>query len=314
MHDDFSFARFSLLLRVRDGILLPTYKGSVFRGGFGWAFRKVVCTIKRSNCADCPLNEACVYAYVFETRPPAGSDVLRNYRTIPRPFVIEPPLDTRRVYESGDEMGLNLVLIGRAIEYLPYFIYTFDELGNVGIGKGRGRYELEEVRDIRSGDVVYRGDKKTFERNFRPTTAAELSEDRDEWVGSVGLSFITPLRITMNGDLVVNLEFHYLIRSLLRRVSTLSYFHCNKRLELDFRRLIEKAERVRVAVNEMKWFDWERYSTRQNARMQMGGLVGRIVFEGNIGEFLPLLRLGAMIHAGKGTSFGLGKYEIKEGR
>ncbi len=31
----------------------------------------------------------------------------------------------------------------------------------------------------------------------------------------------------------------------------------------------------------------------------------------NIGEFMVLPRLGSMIHAGKGTSFGLGRYGIK---
>ena len=313
MFDGFFFARFSFHIRTRDRLVFPPYKGSTFRGGFGWAFKRVVCTIKRRKCEDCLLAPECVYTYVFETRPPAGSDVLRNYRSIPRPFVIEPPIDTTRVYKPDEQISFNLVLIGRAVKYLPYFIYTFDDLGKTGIGKGRGRYELAEVRDagIDVKDTIYRGDKKTLERNYRTVTAEELARPEDADANSVGLEFLTPLRLTMNNDLVVNLEFHHLVRSLLRRISTLSYFHCNTRFEIDFRGLIERAEKVRVVANEMRWFDWERYSARQVVRMKMGGLVGRIDFEGDLGEFMPLLRIGEVIHAGKGTSFGLGRYVIR---
>ena len=44
--------------------------------------------------------------------------------------------------------------------------------------------------------------------------------------------------------------------------------------------------------------------------MKMGGLIGKISFKGNLEEFMPLIQLGEFIHAGKGTSFGLGRYEL----
>jgi CRISPR/Cas system endoribonuclease Cas6 (RAMP superfamily) len=44
--------------------------------------------------------------------------------------------------------------------------------------------------------------------------------------------------------------------------------------------------------------------------MQLGGLVGRVAFEGPLGLFVPLLRLGEVTHAGKATSFGLGQYRM----
>lgn len=44
--------------------------------------------------------------------------------------------------------------------------------------------------------------------------------------------------------------------------------------------------------------------------MKMGGFIGSITFEGGLESFLPFLLVGEYIHVGKGTSFGLGKYEI----
>ena len=44
--------------------------------------------------------------------------------------------------------------------------------------------------------------------------------------------------------------------------------------------------------------------------MMMGGFIGPITFEGDFEVFLPFLLPGEYLHVGKGTSFGLGKYEI----
>ena len=44
--------------------------------------------------------------------------------------------------------------------------------------------------------------------------------------------------------------------------------------------------------------------------MKMGGFVGKVEYKGDLSEFIPLLRLGEVIHVGKGIVFGLGRYEI----
>jgi len=33
--------------------------------------------------------------------------------------------------------------------------------------------------------------------------------------------------------------------------------------------------------------------------------------EGEFAEFMPFIKLGELLHMGKGTVYGLGKYEIK---
>ena len=137
--------KFQLHIEARQPIILPPYKGATLRGGFGNAFKKVVCALKVKECSDCILKEQCVYSYVFETPPPNGAIVMRKYRAVPHPFIIEPPPEKRMGYKPGDELTFGLTLIGKAIDYLPYFIYTFDELGNIGIGKGRGKYTLKTV-------------------------------------------------------------------------------------------------------------------------------------------------------------------------
>jgi CRISPR-associated endoribonuclease Cas6 len=307
-------AQLDFTLKALEPLILPPYKGSTLRGGFGAAFRRIVCVIRDKECSDCLLKGKCVYSYIFETPPPADTTVMRKYEAAPHPFVIEPPFERKRVYRPGEDLLFGLVLIGRAIDYLPYFIYTFDELGKTGIGKGRGEFELSSVAS--EGKTVYDATRKTLSR----VNALELPLD-----GKVGhgrkktrltLSFLTPTRISYSGSLTLDIEFHMIIRNLLRRISLLSYFHGSSSSlpPFDFKGTIEKAKAVDTVDKSLRWYDWERYSSRQEQRINMGGFVGEITFEGNFAPFVPLVKAGEVLHVGKGTAFGLGRYEVRRTR
>lgn len=126
--------------------------------------------------------------------------------------------------------------------------------------------------------------------------------------------FITPLRMKYNRDLVVKPEFHIIIRNLLRRLSLLGYFHCDgQRPQWNHVDIINHAEKITIESSALKWFDWERYSSRQDTRMKLGGLIGKITYYGNIEPFMPFIQAGEILHIGKNTSFGLGKYLIEKG-
>jgi CRISPR-associated endoribonuclease Cas6 len=321
------YKQFIFRLNTRESIVLPAYKGSTLRGGFGHAFRRVVCAIKDKECPNCLLKEKCVYSYVFETPPPSDTKVMRKYKSAPHPFIIEPPYERKRVYKPSDEINFGLILIGKAIDYLPYFIYTFDELGRIGIGKGKARYELEEVSC--DGKTIYDSETKTLKlfvtstilipplargdkEGFTSPTLEKGGEVGFDLSKTIKLSFLTPTRILYDGHLTLDLEFHILIRTLLRRLSLLSYFHCGgDPWGFDFKEIIEMAKEVKVKEKDLRWYDWERYSGRQETRLKMGGFVGNITFEGNIQPFMSLIKAGEILHVGKGTAFGLGKYRIE---
>lgn len=311
------YQKFSLTLQAVDPLILPLYKGSTFRGGFGNAFRQVVCALKKKDCKDCLLKTRCVYAYVFETSPAENTEIMgmNKYEKIPHPFIIEPEDDRERIYKPDALLGFNLILLGKAIEYLPYFIYTFEELGKIGIGKGRGKYNLVKIEGIKANDegertIVYLSKDKTI----KPIKAEELNLPNEIEFGTdkesaIRLKFSSPARIQYKRELTADLEFHILITSLLRRICLINYFHCEgKEPPWDHRQIIAGAGNVSIADNRLKWWDWERYSSRQQTRMKMGGLVGEITYKGNLIPFMPILKAGEILHVGKGTSFGLGKY------
>ncbi|GAB5046954.1 CRISPR system precrRNA processing endoribonuclease RAMP protein Cas6 [Thermodesulfovibrio sp. TK110] len=283
-------------IKAETEIKLPDFKGSAFRGGFGNVFRQITCVLKRYNCVECPLKAKCIYAYVFETVSDGTADFfnMHKYEKVPHPFVFEPPLNRKKIFQTEEELNFRVILIGNAIQYAPYFAFTFKELGNLGIGKNMGKFSISKILST---------NEKTI--SLQPQEMSKRSFTK------LSLNILTPIRIKYERTLVQRLDFHILIRSLIRRLTLLYYFHCGKQPpQLDVKSLIEKAKKVKILNDNTRWYDWERYSSRQNTRMKLGGVIGEITYEGEIIPFMPFVKAGEILHVGKGTSFGLGKYEI----
>ena len=99
-------ARYRFTLEALDPIHLPPFKGSALRGGFGHTLKRLVCYHSGADCKGCRLGNDCVYGYLFETSPPGDAQVLSTHQAIPRPFVIQPPLDRRTTFEPGQQLDL----------------------------------------------------------------------------------------------------------------------------------------------------------------------------------------------------------------
>ena len=303
------FGRYEFTCRLETDAELPYYKGSTFRGVFGRALKQVVCALKRQECNDCMLRQKCVYATVFEPPPPGNAKDSRMAAP-PHPFVIEPPLTIKTHYPAGSSFDFSLLLMGEANNYLPYFIYAFDQMGKIGIGKklndGRGRFVLETVRS--NDAVIYTSDSQKLNMNGNlKKLVLEPPENLPDPTLRLKLTLETPLRLKFDNRLQAALPFHVLVRAMLRRVSSLMNAFGDGEPALDYPGLVKRAEAVQIADNHLSWYDWERYSFRQDEKMLMGGMAGSVTYEGSIGEFLPLFEFCEQVHLGKQTTFGLGK-------
>ena len=305
--------KFRFSIRLRSLTVLPPYKGGVFRGAFGNSFRKAVCALKKiSDCSACILKRQCIYMAVFSPPPPKGSKDAAKYRYAPPPYILNPPLDNREVFRPGDRLTFSLVLMGSAVDAIPYFIYSFIEMGKKGLGRERGKYDLEkvEVSEDEQYKLVY--DSKTETLKDYGNTLHTSSPTDCINVENLSLKFLTPLRLKEKNSLVTELNFEFLFQRLLHRLELLSLFYGKNGPVKAPKDLLSQALDIKVKQNNLHWYEWERYSSRQKELMKLGGLRGEIEFEGNLTPFMPYLKLGEAANIGQGTSFGLGRYEITE--
>lgn len=286
-------------------------KGNVLRGALGMMLREIAATQPA---------ELQLYRDVFEPEPPPGSAQLSNLQAIPRPFVIEPSLSERTVYQPGEEVVFDVVLIGKAIEFRPYFDLAFDLLASRGFGLNRARVRLTQVDQLdverRVTQCVHRfgPDGRTI------ATAANLPPIRSESLAplpdSVKLTvhFLTPAHLVFEEHAVEpeQFEFHHLLKRLRDRINALATFYCGGPLPLDFAGIGQRAEAVRTTRRALRWEARARTSSRTGQRHDIGGFIGECQFEGELNEFLPLLQLGQYTHVGKHAAWGNGLLRIAE--
>jgi len=302
--------KYSFKCELLSDAILPPYKGSTFRGAFGVALKKVVCAVREKDCSFCLLKERCIYARIFEAKAGTGGPHSR-IAAPPHPYLIEPPLAATVNYAAGDEFNFNLLLFGEANDFLPYFVYAFESMGEQGIGKKMGEHRARFIlKDVEmNGTAIYNAAR----RKLAPLKVENLTLCPVAPSGSAGrltLTFQTPLRLKSDNRFAEELTFELLVRAMLRRISSLFSSYGNGEPALDYRGLVANARQVSSSEKDLNWIDWERYSARQDKMLMMGGIMGSITFQGVPAEYLPLFELCKTLHIGKQTSFGLGLYDF----
>jgi len=312
-------------------------KANMLRGGFGHAFRRLCCVPQCRDTKNCPLSNLCPYKAVFEPSPPPGADRLSKNQDIPRPFVFRAPQTQQTRFETGERFEFDLVLIGRALDFLPYFVLSFRELAGEGLGLNRAKCTLERVEEIRlscngagldesKSNLIYRAEDQLFR--------ATASSGAGEWIatrlchlaGSKGgasvervtIRFLTPTFLRSDGEVVRCPEFHHVFKRLRDRINALNTFFGDGPLDVDFRGLGRSAEKVWTASSRIEWVERFRTSSKTHQRHELSGFVGQATYafpsleSGNSNhELLQWVALGELTHVGKHAAWGNGHYELQ---
>lgn len=308
----FPVARYRFEFQVRQAIRLPDYAGSMLRGAFGHALRQLACMTRQKECAGCPLIGSCPYPAIFAPPPPATHS-LQKFSQIPAPYVIEPPAWGSRVLAPGETLTFHQILIGRALHELPLIILAWRRALARGLGAGDGTADL--VRVVYCGEAgdeeIHRPEVGTIAAH--PQAISLVGQADDSLTSTVTLRFETPLRLQQNGHALPpdKLQARTLLMALARRASLLAEFHSEGPLVDDFTALSAACANIREEKS-LTWLDWTRFSSRQQQKMRLGGVVGTWRFEGKLAPFAPLLQLGEWLHVGKEAAFGLGRYKLAE--
>jgi hypothetical protein len=228
--------------------------------------------------------------------------VLEGRDKASHPFILDADLP---VQEKSDTLQLRLTLIGKAMDYLPYFYYSLKKAGEKGIFKERITYKITEI-DHNEKSIL------TDENNI------EIPEEKSNWCSgstdqkvefSGRITLETPLRLKYQGHYMDGLDKNVFFGSVYRRAKILATLYGQVQNE---EKLYTFGENATLVEKQFKWVDLNYFSSRQQERMQLGGITGSCRIEGRLTALeCSLLDFAELFHAGKNVSFGLGRIRIE---
>ena len=218
---------------------------------------------------------------------PPESDRPTGLADPPRPYVLRAAhLDGKR-FEPGEEFSLGVNVFDPRGPLPGTLFAAFSEWARTGLGPRRGRVELVGSEDEAVAVPLAGG--------------AEISK--------CSLLFRTPTELKGNpsNDAI---PFGILFARVRDRISTLSSLYGEGPLPIDFRALADRANLVSTVHCDLQYREVWRRSSRTGAAHGIGGVTGRVDYEGDLTEFLPYLRAAWWTGVGRHTVWGNGAIEV----
>jgi len=297
-------ARLHFKVRANGPLQLPPYAGSMLRGVFGHALL-ALSPLPHADGKPCALQASCPYCQIFAA-PPLPAHSLQKFSNMPQAYVIEPPHGGEQRLARGQHFSFSLVLIGKALERLPTVLQAWDRALRQGLGPQHTPCTLLQIEQEKHITPFSPGHSSLSNLNFSLPAAPALGTQ-------AVLRFHTPLRLQVQGKPVraAQLSARDLLVGLARRHQLLCDVHLGAAApQHDFALLAAQAAAIDLHAPGLRWFDWGRYSQRQQQEMQLGGLLGEVELHGDLAPFAELLHRGQWLHVGKNATMGLGGYRM----
>lgn len=289
-------------LQQQQSLRLPLHAGSMLRGAFGMALKKLACITRQPDCKTCPLYHSCAYTQIFET-PTSLLETAQPIQTV-HPYVITAPSMGERIIYSGESWSFGMTLIGKAIDQLPLVAYAWQKACEGGFSKTQSSAQLMGI---------FQGDNCIYTPNSSLKATVLQQVNTPNLQHKATLNFVTPLRLQSKGMIILQpaqITASHLLMILAKRTQRLADLHTHHAPQLDFNALKNAAEKITLQ-HQLKRDTLTRYSNRQQQLMDLDGLIGSITLEGDLAPFAELLAMGEYVHVGKSATFGLGKYTLE---
>jgi hypothetical protein len=303
--------------QAETAIHLNAAAGGQIRGALWSALSKMVCPdpAARANPdhqQHCPL---CRLMHL-ETVSARGINPAR-------PFAIRPPLNPRieqaQILEVGHCFNFQIVLFGDAAGYIPYIVQTVYRVGQLGIGTGRGRFRLLSVKETNpftGSTISLYTTGASLQPATQPILSAHIEAATQQLITDrIALHFLTPAQLTQDGHTLTSPQLETIIARLLERCQSLEAIYSDHKMSHEVWRerhltLSAAARNISIERDDTRWVDvWSR-SGRTGHMDNIGGLVGTVIFKGDIAKLRFWLIYGQVLHVGKNAVKGNGWYEM----
>jgi len=285
-----------------DGSVTDRFALFHLRRFFPVEMRRATCG-RTTPCGECRDAVDCPWFPLFGQPLSSDPATVKRHQKPPLPFVFDIPLLTPGCADAVD-VEIGLTLVGSAVLCADRFIVAVARMLGGEFGGSDLAVSLDSVASgVLTGDrTPVKFSKGGALGNLMILSAQDVAGGTTGSEGIAHFLLLTPLRLLHEGKLQRRLYGSVFLRGLIRRVSSLAATYGGTEMDDDFRWLAEQSRGVRLADTEFFYDGGGGQST--------AGVMGEGSIEGDLDPFLPYLLLGEYLHAGKGASWGFGRYRL----
>lgn len=295
------YSKFHFGLRLMEDTTLPMNKVSAIRGGIGEMLLRANC-IRDRDCKSCDLADECIVRRTMYSRFEEKPAFITSGESVG--YVLECE-DYKEEFREGDVLAVNLILFGKTVVYFSQFLQAIYQLGTVGIGRAHSHYLIAYIRntlgkDILKGQSIYMEQCKVL--TLWDHVGYRLRQV-SRWEGRI--RFKTPVTLKYQGEFQQDLSMEAVLPAVFRRIYIMDRFE-----GLDHEEMRWDGPLPEVLQRSVRPITVYRYSSTQDWKMPLRGIKGEMWLSGIPEELLPVLLAGEVLHIGKNTSFGFGRYHV----
>ena len=311
------YVKLHFTAQVIEDCYLPRNKASALRGGVGQMMIRQNCirpelNRKDEDCQWCGCREECLVQRFLYT-----------------PMTIQPSFSAEKLsmgylfecenyyeeFHEGDTFIFHVTLFGKSRVYFNLLLQAIWALGLTGLGKGKGRFVITEILNSRKESILLRDSQEMnlLKERYYPETLAGYAGFRMEQLQRSGcqakLKFQTETAMKYQKKMMTEFCMEAIISNLARRVYL---FNCFEGVEMDLEAFMEEMlwDLPEIRYQQVETIQVKRFSSRQMSSMRLSGIKGEVWLDRLTGRILPYLLAGEVMHIGKNTSFGFGRYRV----
>lgn len=278
------YIRIKANLHSEKEVELNTFLGSTVRGAIISEIGKLYCVNDNISCDACDCGATCPNKTLFNMKSYMKNDRISN------------PIVINAHQTCGTAIGLDIVLFGIGISATETISNVL--IDGVYLGKNREHFKANKVHYID-------GNNKQYENKVLAETKVS-----DEEVTRIVVDFISPTHIQKE---CMTLDFSDFLKCCMYRYMSLNQL-TQSEPEIDFNGLLEDSKSIRTVEKTIKVENLGRFSGRTKVKNEIHCIKGRLVYEGNLTNYMNILRLVEVFNIGKWSSMGLGNIRIKAER
>lgn len=299
------YSKTHFTLTMMHDTILSTNKVSALRGGIGTMLLNSNC-IQNRQCGKCSFIDECLVQRIMYSK----FDVKPNYITTGESvgYVFE-CYDKKRHFRKGDTLEFNLILFGKSIIHFSQYIQAIFSLGQSGLGSHHSHFLISRIQNEYGKDILQNGN--IIMKNYLYQTVEDYVQEKLEGLSNydystITLQFLSPTSIKYKGKFITQFDIDPIMQSIVRRIEILNYYENNP---ISGKDLITSMPNI---INEHSFVtEVNRYSSTHNGNIRLQGIIGNITLSDIDENSLIILLAGELLHIGKNSSFGFGKYTVE---